>query len=55
MDRARGKAISLAALDAGAHRVTKLRSRAKTLERLAAAIQRDDDEFLAAIAQQGGS
>ena len=55
LDRARGKAISLAALDAGAHRVTKLRSRAQTLERLAAAIQRDDDEFLAAIAQQGGS
>lgn len=49
LDTARNKAIALAGLDADAHRVTKLRSRDQMLERLAAAIERDDREFRAAI------
>jgi hypothetical protein len=46
-------AIRLTTLDGKAHHVTKQRARATMLESLAAAIQRDDDEFRAAIAAQG--
>jgi enoyl-CoA hydratase len=49
--RAREVASRLAALDGKAHHVTKQRARGAMLEGLAAAIQRDDDEFRAAIAQ----
>ena len=49
--RAREVAARLATLDAKAHHVTKQRARATMLEALAAATQRDDDEFRAAIAQ----
>ncbi len=52
LDRARAVATRLAKLDAKAHHVTKQRARASMLETLAAAIQRDDDEFRAAIAAQ---
>lgn len=48
--RAREVAARLASLDGKAHHVTKQRARAAMLETLAAAIQRDDDEFRAAIA-----
>ncbi len=51
--RAREVATRLATLDGKAHHVTKQRGRAAMLETLAAAIQRDDDEFRAAIAAQG--
>ena len=50
LDTARARATAFVALDAGAHRVTKLRSRGAMLESLAAAIERDDAEFLEAIA-----
>lgn len=50
---ARTKALALSTLDPGAHRVTKLRSRERILEGLAAAIERDDAEFRASIAAQG--
>lgn len=50
--RAREVAGRLASLDAKAHAVTKQRARATMLEGLAAAIQRDDEEFRAAIAQR---
>ena len=53
LDRAQAVATRLASLDAKAHAVTKTRARASMLEGLAAAIQRDDDEFRAAIAAQG--
>ncbi len=51
--RAREVATRLASLDGKAHHVTKQRARAAMLETLAAAIQRDDDEFRAAIAAGG--
>lgn len=44
-------ATRLASLDAKAHHVTKQRARTPMLEGLAAAIERDDEEFRAAIAQ----
>lgn len=50
--RAREVATRLATLDGKAHHVTKQRGRAAMLESLSAAIQRDDDEFRAAIAAQ---
>jgi enoyl-CoA hydratase len=53
LTRAREVATRLTTLDAKAHHVTKQRGRAQMLETLAAAIQRDDDEFRAAIAAQG--
>jgi enoyl-CoA hydratase len=53
--RAREVATRLASLDGKAHHVTKQRARASMLEALAAAIERDDDEFRAAIAQLGNS
>lgn len=49
--RAREVATRLASLDGKAHHVTKQRARAPMLDALAAAIQRDDDEFRAAIDQ----
>jgi enoyl-CoA hydratase len=48
--RAREVATRLTTLDAKAHYVTKQRARATMLDGLAAATQRDDDEFRAAIA-----
>jgi enoyl-CoA hydratase len=54
-DRAREVATRLTTLDGKAHHVTKQRARTAMLETLAAAIQRDDDEFRAAIAQSAGS
>lgn len=50
-DAARAKAIALGALDARAHRETKLRARADMLATLAAATEADDVEFRAVIAQ----
>ena len=47
---ARRKAVALTALDAKAHADTKARSRRTMLDGLQAAIERDDSEFLAAIA-----
>lgn len=52
-DRAREVATRLATLDAKAHHVIKQRARTPMLDTLAAAIQRDDDEFRAAIAAPG--
>ena len=49
--RATEVATRLTSLDAKAHHVTKQRARASMLETMAAAIERDDDEFRAAIAQ----
>jgi enoyl-CoA hydratase len=51
--RAREVATRLASLDAKAHHVTKQRARGAMLDTLTAAIQRDDDEFRAAITQLG--
>lgn len=50
--RSQEVAARLASLDAKAHAVTKDRARAPMLEVLAAAIERDDQEFRAAIAKQ---
>ena len=49
--RAHEVAVRLTTLDAKAHHVTKQRARAALLDELAAATQRDDDEFRAVIAQ----
>ncbi len=49
LPRAGSVATRLASLDGKAHHVTKQRARAAMLEGLTAAIERDDDEFRAAI------
>ncbi len=54
LGRAQAVGARLASLDARAHAVTKQRARADMLEGLAAAIERDDVEFRAAIAQHAG-
>ncbi len=48
-------AVRLAGLDAKAHAVTKRRARGPMLDALAAAIERDDTEFRAAMGAAGGS
>ncbi|MGN6694429.1 MAG: crotonase/enoyl-CoA hydratase family protein [Aquihabitans sp.] len=53
--RALEVASRLTTLDAKAHHVTKQRARAAMLDALAAAIQRDDVEFRAAIEQLAGN
>lgn len=50
---AHDKAVALVALDANAHVGTKLRAREAMLAELAAAIERDDVEFLEMIASVG--
>lgn len=49
LEVAHQRAIAFGGLDASAHKVTKLRSRATMLEALRAAIELDDREFRAAI------